>query len=84
MFAVDGPTAALMEFLEEFRLIDRVEVLGPVDLPAGEELPAMSRSLTPNGCCCGCRLGSEESPMSCVPSSWGDRDDATPTLSAYA
>ena len=39
MFAVDGPAGALAEFLEDFRLIDRVEVLGPVDLPAGEELP---------------------------------------------
>lgn len=39
MFAVDGPATALAEFLEEFRLIDRVEVLGPVDLPPGEELP---------------------------------------------
>lgn len=39
MFAVDGPADALAEFLVEFRLIDRVEVLGPVDLPPGEELP---------------------------------------------
>lgn len=39
MFAVDGPAEALAEFLEEFRLVDRVEILGPVDLPPGEELP---------------------------------------------
>lgn len=39
MVAVDGPAAALAEVLEEFRLVDRVEVLGPVDLPPGEELP---------------------------------------------
>ncbi len=39
MFAVDGPADALAEFLVEFRLLDRVEVLGPVDLPPGEELP---------------------------------------------
>lgn len=39
MFAVDGPADALAEFLIEFRLLDRVEVLGPVDLPPGEELP---------------------------------------------
>jgi len=39
MIAVDGPAAALAEVLEDFRLTDSVEVLGPVDLPAGEELP---------------------------------------------
>ena len=39
MVAVDGPADALAEILEEFRLVDRVEVLGPVDLPPGEELP---------------------------------------------
>ncbi|UVE95512.1 primosomal protein N' [Dietzia sp. B32] len=39
MIAVDGPAAALAEVLEDFRLMDSVEVLGPVDLPAGEELP---------------------------------------------
>lgn len=42
MFAVDGPAAALADFLDGFRLIDRVEVLGPVDLPPGEELPGHS------------------------------------------
>lgn len=47
MFAVDGPAAALAEFLEEFRLIDRVEVLGPVDLPAGEELPGHEQIADP-------------------------------------
>ena len=39
MVAVDGPAAALADILEDFRLVDRVEVLGPVDLPPGEELP---------------------------------------------
>ena len=39
MVAVDGPASALAEVLEDFRLVDRVEVLGPVDLPPGEELP---------------------------------------------
>lgn len=39
MIAVDGPAAALAEILAEFRLADAVEVLGPVDLPPGEELP---------------------------------------------
>lgn len=42
MFAVDGPATALSEFLDDFRLIDQVEVLGPVDLPPGEELPGHS------------------------------------------
>lgn len=42
MFAVDGPAASLAEFLDGFRLIERVEVLGPVDLPPGEELPGHS------------------------------------------
>lgn len=39
MMAVDGPASALAEFLEDFRFADSVEVLGPVDLPPGEELP---------------------------------------------
>ena len=39
MIAVDGPAAALAEVLTELRIPDGVEVLGPVDLPAGEELP---------------------------------------------
>lgn len=43
MIAVDGPATALSEFLDGFRLIDRVEVLGPVDLPEGEELPGQEQ-----------------------------------------
>lgn len=39
MIAVDGPAEALADFLEDFRLIDSVEVLGPVDLPEGDQLP---------------------------------------------
>ena len=39
MIAIDGPASALGEILTEFRMTDRVEVLGPVDLPPGEELP---------------------------------------------
>ena len=42
MMAVDGPAAALADMLEDFRFTDRVEVLGPVDLPPGEELPGHS------------------------------------------
>ena len=34
-----GDPTALAEFLEDFRFADSVEVLGPVDLPPGEELP---------------------------------------------
>ncbi|WP_295648154.1 primosomal protein N' [uncultured Dietzia sp.] len=43
MIAVDGPATALSEFLGGFRIIDRVEVLGPVDLPEGEELPGQEQ-----------------------------------------
>lgn len=39
LVAVDGPAAALAEVLGELRLPDEVELLGPVDLPPGEELP---------------------------------------------
>ena len=39
MVAVDGPAAALADILTELRIPDEVEVLGPVDLPPGEELP---------------------------------------------
>ncbi|MBB1054353.1 primosome assembly protein PriA, partial [Dietzia sp. B44] len=39
MMAVDGPASALAEILDELRIPDEVEVLGPVDLPPGEELP---------------------------------------------
>lgn len=39
MIAVDGPAAALADILGELRLPDEVEILGPVDLPPGEELP---------------------------------------------
>ncbi len=39
LVAVDGPAVALAEVLAELRVPDEVEMLGPVDLPAGEELP---------------------------------------------
>ena len=39
MIAVDGPASALGEILTDFDLADGVELLGPVDLPPGEELP---------------------------------------------
>ena len=39
MMAVDGPASALAGILTELRIPEEVEVLGPVDLPAGEELP---------------------------------------------
>lgn len=39
LVAVDGAAAALAEVLAELRLPEEVEVLGPVDLPPGEELP---------------------------------------------
>ncbi|MCQ9369703.1 primosomal protein N' [Corynebacterium sp. 35RC1] len=39
MAAVDGPSAALEEFLELVDLPEHAEVLGPVDLPPGVRLP---------------------------------------------
>ena len=47
MVAVDGPAAALADMLDEFRFTDRVEVLGPVDLPPGEELPGHAEVADP-------------------------------------
>ena len=47
MVAVDGPAAALADMLDEFRFTDRVEVLGPVDLPPGEELPGHAEVTDP-------------------------------------
>lgn len=43
LLAVDGPASALAEVLAALRIPDEVEVLGPVDLPAGEELPGHDR-----------------------------------------
>lgn len=39
MIAIDGPASALAEILTELSIPPDVEVLGPVDLPEGEELP---------------------------------------------
>lgn len=39
MIAVDGPASALAAVLAELEIPTDVELLGPVDLPAGEELP---------------------------------------------
>lgn len=43
MMAVDGPATALAEILSALEIPDEVEVLGPVDLPPGEELPGHDR-----------------------------------------
>ncbi|MDV8000300.1 primosomal protein N' [Rhodococcus sp. IEGM 1408] len=43
MMAVDGPATALAEILTALEVPDEVEVLGPVDLPDGEELPGHDR-----------------------------------------
>ena len=47
MMAVDGPASALAEILAVLTIPDEVEVLGPVDLPAGEELPGHDRITDP-------------------------------------
>lgn len=39
LIAVDGPAETLAELLPDLPVPDEVEVLGPVDLPPGEELP---------------------------------------------
>ncbi|QNE89618.1 primosomal protein N' [Corynebacterium incognita] len=39
MAAVDGPEKSIDAFMEQVELPDGAEILGPVDLPAGEKLP---------------------------------------------
>ena len=39
MIAVDGAAESLAEIADELRVPDEVELLGPVDLPPGSELP---------------------------------------------
>ena len=47
MIAVDGPAEALADVVTGLVLPERVELLGPVDLPAGSELPGHDSVVDP-------------------------------------
>lgn len=47
LIAVDGPAETLAEVLPQLPVPDDVEILGPVDLPPGEELPGHDGVIDP-------------------------------------